>query len=315
VVELFAFRLLVRPPLLQRSSLPLRTLLSYSAPLFLTSMALRLLTEVDLLLVQARAGTAAAGWYSAAQNLSLIPLGFLGVAVSSPLLSTLSRLRGQQNPEARALVTQAIRFLLCLVPFAALVAGAAPQIVQLLYGPTYLPTSPMLAWLVFGALALTVVAVCGSLLTAAGRPGWTLPLIAPLLPAAALTEWALIPRYGAVSAATATSVAAMAGALACLAGVAHIWQVRLPLRTITRSALVAVMAFALGALWPAAGAALLLKLVLACATITVGFLLLGELTRDELCQLRALTRRDSLKAFVLRRTTRSDAQQAMHRGK
>jgi transposase InsO family protein len=108
----------------------------------------------------------------------------------------------------------------------------------------------------------------------------------------------------------------MVGALACVAGVAHVWQVRLPLRTITRSALVAAMAYALGTLWPAAGAALLLKLVLACAAITVAFLLLGELTRDELRQLRALARRASLQALLLRRTAgQSNAPQAVHREK
>ncbi len=289
-VELFAFRLLVHPPLWQRSSFPLRTLLSYSAPLFLNSMVLRLLTYVDLLLVQARAGTGAAGWYSAAQNLTLIPLGFLGAALASPLLSTLSHLKGQQDQAARSLVTQALRFLLCLAPFAALVAGAASQIVNLMYGPTYLPASPMLAWLICGALALTLLSVCGALLTAAGRPGWTLPLTAPLLPAATLAHWILIPRHGAVAAAAVTSAAAVLGALGCLAAVAHIWQVRLPLRTIARSAAIAAGAYALARAWPLTGLALIVKLGLLAVLVVLAFVALGELSGQELQQLRALAR-------------------------
>jgi len=289
-VELLAFRLLVRPPLLQRSSFPVRTLLSYSAPLFLNSMVLRLLTHIDLLLVQARAGTAAAGWYSAAQNLSLIPLGFLGAALATPLLSTLSHLQGRQELSARSLVAVAVRFLLCLAPFAALVAGAAPQIVQLMYGPTYLPTSPMLAWLISGALALTIVSVCGALLTAAGKPGWSLPLTAPLLPAAALAHWLLIPHYGAVSAAAVTSIAALAGALGCLAAVAHIWQVHLPLLTIERSAIIAIGAFGFARAWPLTGLALVLKLGLLAVMIALAFVSLGELSPGELRQVRELAR-------------------------
>lgn len=288
-VELFVFRLLVRPPLLQRSTFPLRTLVSYSAPLFLNSMALRLLTQVDLLLVQARAGAVAAGWYSAAQNLTLIPLGFLAAALSSPLLATLSRLRGQQHQAADTIATQAVRFLLCLIPLAGLVAGAAAQTVQLIYGATYLPASPMLAWLMLAALALCVVTVSGVLLTAAGKPGWTLPLTAPLLPAAALAHWVLIPRYGAASAAVVTAAAATLSALGCLAAVTQVWRIRLPRRTAARSTLIAAAAFGLARVWPLTGVALLLKLAFLAAATVLAFVVLGEFSIEDMQRLRALS--------------------------
>lgn len=297
-VELLVFRLLVRPPLLRRSFFPIRMLLSYSTPLFLSSIALRLLSRVGLLLVQARAGATAAGWYSAAQNLSLIPLSFLGSALSSPVLSTLSRIKGQQHEAARTLVARTMRFLLCLMPLATLVAGASAQVVRLIHGAAYLPASPMLAWLIVGALAFTVVAMCVSLLTAAGRPGWTLPLSAPLLPATVLADWVLIPRYGAVAAAAITSAAGMLGAVACMAAVAHLWHVRLPPYTAGRSALIAVAAYGLGRTWPLTGVALLLKLAVVAAAIVLAFLALGELTAQELHQLRARARTQNLLASL-----------------
>ena len=301
IVESAVARLLMRLPLLQPASFPLRRFLTYSVPLFLNSMGIRLLTRVDLLLVQALAGAAAAGFYGAAHNLSLIPLGFLSSALSSPLLATLSRLgKDPHQEEARSIIHVALRFLICLLPIAGLVAGAAPQLVALLYGTAFLPTAPMLAWLIFGALALTVVGVCGALLTAAGKPGWTLPLTAPLLPAAALAHWLLIPRFGAVSAAAVTSVAAVLGAVACLLAVARVWRIRLPLRTAARSALLAMLAYALGGLWPLTSAALLLKLALFAAVIVLAFVALGELSTEELRQLRALAHTRNLFASLWR---------------
>jgi O-antigen/teichoic acid export membrane protein len=315
-VELFVCRLLVRPPLFRRSSFPIRTLLSYSTPLFLNSMALRLLTRMDLLLVQARAGNTAAGWYSAAQNLSLIPLGFLGTALSSPLLSTLSRLKGQQDQVARAIITRTLRLLLCLLPFAALVAGTGAQIVQFMHGPAYLPTARMLTWLIFGALALAVVAVCISLLTAGGRPGWTLLLTAPLLPATVLADWLVIPRLGAVSAAAITSVAGVVGALACVAAVTRLWHVRVPLSTAARSTLIALASYVLGRLWPVTGLALLLKLALLAVAIVLAFVALGELSPQELSQLRTLASRETITGLLLRGTSQQTAdQKASHQEK
>jgi len=296
VVQLLVVRWLVRPPLLRRVSFPRRRFLSYSAPIFLNSIGIRLLTRVDLLLVQALAGAAAAGFYAAAHNLSLIPLGFVGGALSSPLLSTLSRLgKDARQAEARSLVRMALRFLICLAPLAGLVAGAAPQLVQLMYGADYMPTAPMLAWLIFGAVALTVVGVSATLLTAAGRPGWTLPLTAPLLPVAAVAHWWLIPRHGAVAAAAVTGVAAIVGAAACLAAVAHVWRIGLPLRTAGRSGLIAVAAYILGGLSPAQGLVLLIKMALVCSAIIIAFVLLGELSAAELRQVRAIASWDRLR--------------------
>lgn len=291
MVELLVTRLFVRPSLLQRFHFPLRRFWAYSLPLSLNSMSIRLVTRVDLLLVQALAGAAATGFYGAAQNLSLIPLGFLGSALSSPLLSTLSRLGNEQRTEeAQAIVRNALRFLLCLLPFAALVAGGAGQIVRLLYGPAFLPTAGMLAWLIIGALALTVIGVCSSLLTAAGRPGLTLPLTAPLLPVAVIGHYLLIPKFGAAAAAAVTSMAAILGSLACLVVVMDIWGVQLPLATALRSLVLSAFAYVVAALWPAQGALLLLKLAFLATLLALAFVLLGELTRAEMEQLRSSLR-------------------------
>ena len=291
LVELGIARLLVRPSLLRRAPFPLRSFLAYSLPLFVSSISIRLLTRVDLLLVQALSGAAAAGFYAAAHNLTLIPLGFLGSALSSPLLSTLSRLGRDRHPaEARSIVQTAVRFLVCLLPFAGLVAGAASQTVNLLYGTAFLPTAPLLAWLIFGALALTLVGVCGTLLTAAGKPGWALRVTAPLLPAAVLAHWLLIPRYGAPAAAAITSIGALLGALACLAATVRVWETRIPAGTVARSILITVAAYAAGRAWPAQGAALLLKLAVLCLAIVLAFVLLGELSAAELRQVRVLAR-------------------------
>ncbi|MBC7261123.1 MAG: oligosaccharide flippase family protein, partial [Chloroflexi bacterium] len=184
VVRFLVARLLVQPPLLKRSSLSLRPALGYALPLFLHGISLRLIARIDLLFVQALSGAAAvAGYYGAAQNLAITPLGTFATSVSSPLLATVSRLRQANDTEAaRKMIAQATRLLLWLVPFAALAAGASAEIVRLAYGSSFLPTAPLFSWLIFGGVALIVLAVCGVLFTAAGKPGITVVLTVPLLP-------------------------------------------------------------------------------------------------------------------------------------
>lgn len=295
-VRFIVARFFVRPPLLKRTSFPLRPILGYALPLFLHGITLRLLTHLDLLLVQALGGTAAAaGYYGAAQNLAIVTLGTLATALSSPLLATVTQLRqAEQEDAAREMTAQGMRLSLCLLPFAALGAGASIEIVHLAYGTLFSPTAPLLSWLIFGGVALIIFSTCGVLFTAAGKPGVTLALTGPLLPLAVAGHWLLIPRYGGAGAAAVTTVVLSAAALAAVLGACRLWKVRLPLGSAVRSSLISMLAYALASLWHTPGILLFGKLLTIAVVILLAFTLLGEFNREDMALLRALLRIGSM---------------------
>ncbi|MBI3058601.1 MAG: oligosaccharide flippase family protein, partial [Deltaproteobacteria bacterium] len=185
LVELAIGRFYVRPSLFHRTAFPVRQLWEYAAPLFLFAVSLRLYDRLDLLVLKVLGGSAEqVGIYGAAQNLTLV-CGIFALSFSPLLLSALSRmLRRGDMRSAREMGQQAMRVVIGLLPFAGMTAGAALEIVALIFGPIFLPAAPLLAFLIFGALALVMISVATTILTAAGKPGWTFALAGPLVPLA-----------------------------------------------------------------------------------------------------------------------------------
>ena len=182
LVELVVCRRYARPRLFVRGAYPARRLCGYALPLVASALCVSLYSRLDLIMLKALGGTnAEAGVYGVAQNLALLPTLF-SFSFAPALLSTLSRaLRDGDEEAARASARAAMRAVLLLSPLAAITAGAAPEIVGTIFGPEFLAASTPLRLLIFGALALLFVAVTTSVLTAAGKPSWTLHVAWPLL--------------------------------------------------------------------------------------------------------------------------------------
>lgn len=290
LVELGIARFYVRPSF-RRSAFSPRSLCDYAVPLFLCAVCLRFFEKIDLLMLKALGGTASdAGIYGAAQNLALVPSLF-ALAFTPLLLSTINRkLRLGDDAEARVLSRDAMRFVLMLMPFASMTAGAAPEVVLAIFGASFSPAATPLALLIFGSIALVMISVATVILIAAGRPAWTLRLAAPLPLAAVLGHSLLIPPFGVAGAAIVTSLVATLGAVASVAAVFHSWRVVPRPATFVRVALICFSIYALCAAWSTSGGLLLLKLSLAALAVPCLFGLLGEFTADEIASARALLR-------------------------
>lgn len=291
LIDLAIGRFYTRPPLLRRSNFPARRLWGYAVPLFLSALSLMLYSRLDLLALKVLGGTAAqAGIYGAAQSLSLAP-AFLAVSFPPILLSTLSRtLRAGDSRLAREISRNAMRAVIWLVPFAGLIAGAAQEIVGLIFGPMFSAGAPLLALLIFGEVALVMISIAMAILTAAGKPRWTFALGGPLIPLAIAGHLLLIPQWGAIGASFVTMLLAILGALAAALAVYRIWHVLPSAATLWRGLLICGFAYALAAIWPSPGVLVLLKLPAIGIIICISFLLLGEFSDGELALARAALR-------------------------
>lgn len=283
LVELVIGRCYVRPSPFRSSQFPARLLWPYAFPLFFSAISLAIFTKLDLVLLKTLGGTAAqAGVYSAAQNFSLL-LEIFGFSFSPLLLSTLSRLLSAGDAKSAEVIGRnALRVGVGLLPVAVLLAGAAAEIVQLAFGPQFLPAAPLSMILIFGSYALLLIAITTALLTAVGKPLATFWLTGPLVPLAIVGHLLLIPRLGPMGAVLVTTLVAGGGALASVLVVYHHWRILPPLGTVWRSLLVSLGTYLLAALWATSGVWIFVKLSLIGILGIFAFVFLGEFSQEEL---------------------------------
>ncbi len=296
-VQLVMARVFVRPvaPLSHlRVPFPVRRLVRYMLPLFLYNLGMLLFKQFDLLVVKASSETsAAAGLYSAATNLTIVPISSLAVSFTSPLLAMLTQMwRQGQHEDARFMIEQAMRFVLCLLPFAGLVAGAAPEIVDLVYGSSFSFTASLLMPLILVAVAQMMISVATTILTAADRPGWTFASTGLLAPLALGAYLILVPRFGPIGAAAARAVLAWFGAGVTMLVVYLQCSARPSPQTLLRITLTTVLAYTLSSIWQPSGAWVILELSGIAVIILACLFLLGELTGKDLAFAWSLLKRE-----------------------
>jgi O-antigen/teichoic acid export membrane protein len=283
LVELAAVRWFIQPPLLVRAAPPFRKLFSFAAPLFMAAISMRLFDKVDLFLLKILGASAAQiGYYGAAQNLALAP-NLVALSLSPLLLSTLTRLlRTGDSEKALDIGRGAMRVVICLAPFAAAAAGAAPEIIEAVFGRQFLAASPLIGPLVGGALALVMLSIGSTIVTAAGKPHWVLPVAFPLPLVAISAHLVAIPRWGSLGAATVTFATALLGAAGATIQVYRLWRIHPSAATVLRSAGICVLAWMMCAQWNLPLPFLPLKLALVTLMIITAFFVTGEFRIDDL---------------------------------
>jgi O-antigen/teichoic acid export membrane protein len=286
--ELAVGRVFVRPSLFAHSSFPKRALYGFAAPLFVFALVMRVFDKLDLFAVRGLGGTLAqAGAYSVAQNLSLAP-GVFSLAFAPLLMSALGRRLAEDDREgARAMARAAMRATLLMLPPAAVAGGAAPAIVLTCFGSPFAPAATLFAVLVVGAVAMVMISIATAILTVAGKPGLTVTLTAPLLPAAIIGHLLLVPRIGSLGASLVTTGLALACAGAAVNAVYRVWGVAPPVATAIRVVIVSVAAGAAARLWTTTGPALVFELAALVVGVAALLLLMGEASAQERAALRA----------------------------
>jgi O-antigen/teichoic acid export membrane protein len=282
VVELFVYRLYARPSLFSKSVFPVRKLLSYAPPLLFFAIFMQLFSSIDVFALKALGGTANdAGIYGAAQNLSIIPTIF-ATSFSPLLLSSLGHLiKSEQIKTARKMGGDAMRLILCMLPFAAMASGAAREVVALVFGQAFAATAPLLSLLIFAKVAIVIITVAAIIMISAGQPGWTLAIGGPVLIIAGIGHLLMIPKYGALGAALVTTLVASGGALAAMVAVYSLWSVYPRLGTVARTLFLSALAYSAATFWQTPGAWVILKLLAITTVIALGYRMLGEFNSGE----------------------------------
>ena len=189
-----------------------------------------------------------------------------------------------------------MRMVLGLLPFGALVAGSAPEIVTGVFGSSFEPAAPILAILILGTIPFVMISVAAVIATASGVPRFALYLSMFLLLLGTLANYELIPSFGASGAAVATTLSQVIGAVASVCVVYRLWSILPPMGTFWRSVVVSVFGYTAAVMWPAMGILLLVKLACIGTAIILAYLVLRELSAEEIAHVRALLKWKTLPA-------------------
>ena len=217
-------------------------LVRLAASLMVSTVSIAIIGKMDLFLIKALGWPAhQAGFYSAAQNLALMP-GIFAQAISAVLLSTLTRINAdKQMLIFRKVAQQSLTASLCLVPIIGLVAGGATEIATLCFGATFQPAATYLPLLFLGAVAQVLFSLIMATLTAGGHARLTAILAAPLVFIALMGHLWSIPLWGPRAAAWTTALTMVVGAAGAYVAMRRLLLVRLCFASLVRAVTLAVI--------------------------------------------------------------------------
>jgi len=289
LADIFVCRFYTQPSLWQRSNFPLTQLAGYAVPLFLAAISIRFYAKLDLIALKALGGTNEdAGIYAIAQNLALFG-GVMSPALAPVLISSVSKLLSQNDIEQiRSLSRSSMRVVLLHLPFAALLASSAHELVPVLFGQPFAPAAPLFSLLLFATISTVMIAVTSAILVASDKPRWTAILSVPLPLLAIIGHWLLIPKLGAMGAAGTTLAVAGMGAISGVAAVYARWQVLPSIATFVRCGIASGLITLLAVFWHTASVWIFLKLPVLSVVVLTSLWALGEVSLEDKKMLRSV---------------------------
>lgn len=167
-----------------------RKLMKFGIPLAAGLGVEAILMNADYVIVGNVTGAVLLGFYLMAFNVSSWVPGVISTAVRQVSVAGFSRL-SEHTPDAlSAGVRRTVPILITgLVPIAVLLAVLAPQLVQVLFGASWLPAAAVLRWLVVLTVVRMLCSFALDILTGAGNTratlwmnlGWAVALVPALL--------------------------------------------------------------------------------------------------------------------------------------
>jgi O-antigen/teichoic acid export membrane protein len=178
----------------------MRQALGFGGYVHLGTVAQFLTFRIDVLIVNALAGRAAAGFYAVASSLAEI-VWYAGRAVESVIVPRIARASGD---EARQISSTAIRVTggMSILTAAAIAVGAPLLVHRLL--PAFVPALPAVWVLLPGTVLSGMFIVAAGDLRGRGRPALAAAISVTGLILNVMLNFILIPRFGFIGAAAAS---------------------------------------------------------------------------------------------------------------
>jgi O-antigen/teichoic acid export membrane protein len=256
-------------------------------PVAILVIATRLFANMDLMLLRVL-GTSIenVGIYGAAKNLAIIP-GIIGLSYAPLLLSTLNRnLSSGKRENARITAGDAARSVFGLLPFAAIAAGSSEELAIMILGSEFAQSADFFTPLIIAAVFQTSFSISSAILMASKNVLSVAQLILSMVAFSFIGYFFLIPLHGSIAASWIMLLLSFLAAISGILLVKRHWQIIPPKMTVVRSLLLSMAAYFLSGTLQTNGATLLAELILLSMAVILSFLILGELSSDEIEQVK-----------------------------
>ncbi len=237
LIEAWVVRRTLPPVTTIAPAFPWQTLLTYAWPLTLFLLFYEVILTIDLYLVKALLESDyATGIYNAAITVGRIPY-YLFYALALILIPAIAKTTADRNhQETERLVNKSLRLLvLFLFPLVTLLIAYAPQVLHLFYGHRFDTAAPIMNISVLGVGFLTVFYILSFALNGAGAVKIPMKLSLYGVIVTTTLNLLLIPRFGLIGAASATTLTCFFLMIAILWYTEHHFRVHLTLRTFVTS--------------------------------------------------------------------------------
>lgn len=262
---------------------PLKKLIFFSVPIIGYTLFFTLMQQIDLYFVKILMDNPqAAGFYTAGQSISVIPLYIFG-AVSSVIFPSISKSVNDNNDvKIGNMIRYAIRLVaIVLIPLAVLISTTSVSLVKLIFTSRYQVSAEPLSILIFGYCFLAIFSICSNVLNGAGQPKKTFLSATTGILISAICSYILIPIYGLAGAALSTTIAAGFSLIVSMIFIKNRFRTTLPIKSIIRIAAATVGIFFIARSFDAQGVWLLvLYAVIAVLYLAVLFIS-GEFTEED----------------------------------
>lgn len=187
------------------------------APSFLNAMCLRIIDALDILVLSALgAASTVLGHYSAALMLAQLPR-MLNVVVAPGLIVALSKATAARDIGLLTAIREdASRLIASVAALLLVAAGAAPTILLILFGVDFVGGATILSLLLIGGIGIVVFSICSSEYVAVNKAWIPVTVSFPALCVHVALLYLLVPRFGALGAATSTAVTFTAAGITLL---------------------------------------------------------------------------------------------------
>jgi len=183
-------------------------MIKFALPIIVLSVFLNVLLNIDLWFVKAILTDVETGFYTASSMLTKMVYMAM-VSVTGVLFPAISASIASKSLErTRSLIGHSLRYLtLGLLPVIAYFSIRSDRITSMVYGQEYISAWQSLSILIFGITFLILFFTFATIMNASGKPKKSMYMIIVGLIISIALNYTLIPRYGLIGAASATTIA------------------------------------------------------------------------------------------------------------
>ncbi|MBN2030697.1 flippase [bacterium] len=218
-----------------------KQLIRFAFPALIFSLAINLILYVDFWTVTFYLGKDVSGFFFAAANIARVPYFFVLVPTAVVLPTVSNQLASHSLKEVKSTIQSACRILLLFSVLAGiLITVYSKDIIQILYSSLFESASAILSILIWGVIFLAFLFLLTTVINADHRPFVSASIVTGAIVVDVLLNIILVPKYGAVGGAVATTIATGIGFLISFLWVLNRFRVFIQTGTLLRVAIAGI---------------------------------------------------------------------------